>query len=114
MLPASACGLVETARVTRSLASESAGQCGPCVHGLAAIAHALANLASPTGAGTMAPRLERWLEQVRERGACRHPDGTARFVASALEAFSGELELHLRGHCSGHGRTVLPLDKHSR
>ena len=62
----------------------------------------------------MPPRLERWLEQVRERGACRHPDGTARFVASALEAFSGELELHLRGQCSGHGRTVLPLDKRSR
>ena len=114
VLPASACGLVETARVTRYLATESAGQCGPCVHGLDAIAHALENLASPTGGGTMPPRLERWLEQVRGRGACRHPDGTARFVASALEAFSGELELHLRGHCSGHGRTVLPLDKRSR
>jgi NADH:ubiquinone oxidoreductase subunit F (NADH-binding) len=112
VLPASACGLVETARVTRYLATESAGQCGPCVHGLDAIARALESLALPTGAPTS--RLEGWLEQVRGRGACRHPDGTVRFVASALEAFAGELEHHVRGRCSGHGRAVLPLDKRSR
>lgn len=110
VLPASACGLVETARVTRYLATESAGQCGPCVHGLDAIAGALEHLAFPSGVGTVPHRLDRWLEQVRGRGACRHPDGTARFVASALEAFSGELELHLRGHCSGHSRTGPPRD----
>ena len=112
VLPASACGLVETARVTRYLATESAGQCGPCVHGLDAIARALESLALPTGAPTS--RLEGWLEQVRGRGACRHPDGTVRFVASALEAFAAELEHHVRGRCSGHGRAVLPLDKRSR
>jgi NADH:ubiquinone oxidoreductase subunit F (NADH-binding) len=32
-LPADACGVVETARVARYLADESAGQCGPCVFG---------------------------------------------------------------------------------
>ena len=37
-LPAGACGLGETARVVRYLAGESAGQCGPCVFGLPAIA----------------------------------------------------------------------------
>ncbi len=114
VLPASACGLVETARVTRYLATESAGQCGPCIHGLDAIAHALETLASPSPGSTLPPRLERWLEQVRGRGACRHPDGTARFVASALETFSDELELHLRGRCSGHRGPILPLDTHPR
>jgi NADH:ubiquinone oxidoreductase subunit F (NADH-binding) len=33
-LPASRCGLAETARVARYLALESAGQCGPCLNGL--------------------------------------------------------------------------------
>jgi len=33
-----ACGVAETARVVGWLAGESAGQCGPCVHGVAALA----------------------------------------------------------------------------
>ena len=44
-LPASACPLAETARVVRYLAEETAGQCGPCVFGLPALADALADLA---------------------------------------------------------------------
>ena len=44
-LPASACALAETARVVRYLAEESAGQCGPCLFGLPALADALADLA---------------------------------------------------------------------
>ena len=105
-LPAGACGIVETARLARYLASESAGQCGPCVHGLDAIAGGLERLARLEH--TDLARLERWLEQVRGRGACRHPDGAVRLVASALDVFASEVELHTAGRCSGEGQVVLP------
>jgi NADH:ubiquinone oxidoreductase subunit F (NADH-binding) len=105
-LPASICGIVETARLARYLASESAGQCGPCVHGLAAIADGLERLARAETADV--PQIARWLEQVRGRGACRHPDGAVRLVASALEVFADEVELHAAGRCSGDGRLLLP------
>ena len=84
-LPVKRSGIAETARIARYLAEESAGQCGPCVHGLAAIAGAMERLASGD-AGDL-PLLRRWLEQVRGRGACRHPDGAVQLVASALEVF---------------------------
>ena len=48
-LPAAACPIAETARVVRYLAEESAGQCGPCLFGLPALADALANLAYSGG-----------------------------------------------------------------
>jgi NADH:ubiquinone oxidoreductase subunit F (NADH-binding) len=104
-LPARTCGLAETARVARWLADESAGQCGPCVHGLAAVATAFEQLAA--GDASDVPRLHRWLREVQGRGACRHPDGAARFLASALEVFGHEVELHAGGRCSGGGRPVL-------
>jgi len=106
VLPARVCGIAETARLARYLASESAGQCGPCVHGLDAIAGGLEQLARPERADHS--RLERWLEQVRGRGACRHPDGAVRLVASALDVFAREVELHAAGRCSGDGQVVLP------
>ncbi|HZR94006.1 MAG TPA: NADH-ubiquinone oxidoreductase-F iron-sulfur binding region domain-containing protein [Gaiellaceae bacterium] len=109
-LPVGACGIVETARVARYLAGESAGQCGPCVHGLDAVAGALERLAARGSAqrGTR-ERLLRWLEQVKGRGACRHPDGAARLVESALDVFAEELQRHARGGCSGRSRPLLRL-----
>lgn len=112
-LPTDACGVVETARVARYLAGESAGQCGPCVYGLEAIAGALGRLARRERDGRRA-ELGRWVERVRGRGACKHPDGAARFVASALEVFADEVDLHLRGRCSGGNRVVLPLPRRER
>lgn len=106
VLPARVCGIVETARLARYLATESAGQCGPCVHGLDAIAGRLERLARRESADLV--RLSRWLEQVRGRGACRHPDGAVRLVASALDVFAREVELHAVGRCSGDGQVLLP------
>jgi len=44
VLPDGACGVAETVRVLAWLAGESAGQCGSCVFGLAAVARAAADL----------------------------------------------------------------------
>jgi NADH:ubiquinone oxidoreductase subunit F (NADH-binding) len=107
-LPASSCGLAETARVARYLADESAGQCGPCVFGLTAIARELERLA--VGQAASVPLLHRWLGQVDGRGACRHPDGAVRFIRSALEVFEPELDLHAQGWCSATDPApVLPV-----
>jgi NADH:ubiquinone oxidoreductase subunit F (NADH-binding) len=108
--PASACGVAEAARVVRYLAGESAGQCGPCVHGLRAISTAFAELdASPD---TARARLERWTAQVRGRGACRHPDGVATFVESFLTVFEPELTRHARrGRCGAATRGWLPVPR---
>jgi NADH:ubiquinone oxidoreductase subunit F (NADH-binding) len=99
-LPAAYCGLAETAHVARSLALESAGQCGPCFNGLPAIATALAAMAMPRPAERELASLRRWADLISGRGACHHPDGTVRFVASALNVFAGEIAEHSRGRCT--------------
>jgi NADH:ubiquinone oxidoreductase subunit F (NADH-binding) len=99
-LPASRCGLAETANVARYLALESAGQCGPCLNGLPRIAAALATIARPRPARAELANLRRWAGLVPGRGACHHPDGTARFVASALLVFAAEISEHARGRCT--------------
>jgi len=100
-LPEHACGLSEAARVVNYLAAQSAGQCGPCVYGLAAIAADFQLLARPGDAAFVdCERLWRWLGQVAGRGGCRHPDGSARLVASALATFADEVEAHAWGRCT--------------
>lgn len=109
VLPAAACGLDQSARVARYLADESAGQCGPCVNGVAALAGALETVVA--GHGDSRRDAGRWLEQVRGRGACRHPDGAARFVESSLDVFADEVELHLQGRCSGRRGEFIPTGR---
>lgn len=96
-LPADACGFAETARVVRYLADESAGQCGPCLFGLDAIAGEVERLAG--GRTASLAILRRWLSQVDGRGACRHPDGTVGLIRSALSVFESELVQHAQGWC---------------
>ena len=110
VLPANTCGIVETARLARYLAEQSARQCGPCFHGLAAIAASLEQLVRRSPHTPDAGLLRRRLAQVANRGACRHPDGAVALVASALRVFSDELDRHLHGRrCTGSGRAVLPI-----
>ena len=104
----SACGLHESARVIAYLAEQSAGQCGPCVYGLRAIADAVGALAGGVAHVSERDRVLRWTSEVRGRGACHHPDGAVRFVESALAVFDGDIDAHRRGRC--HARPAgLPL-----
>ena len=107
VLPTSACGICETARAMRYLAGSSAGQCGPCVHGLDAIARSFERLAARQRLDER-KQLARWIAQVQGRGACRHPDGAVGFANSALRVFAREAQLHVRGRCEGE-RRVLPV-----
>jgi NADH:ubiquinone oxidoreductase subunit F (NADH-binding) len=109
VVPEGSCALAEVARVSRFLADESAGQCGPCVHGLDAIARAMASISrAESFDGEL--RIRRWLDQVEGRGGCRHPDGAARFIRSALDVFGDEFALHTRGErCSGRDLGLLPV-----
>ena len=111
LLGQDACGLAETTRVARWLASESAGQCGPCVHGLDTLAGTLERALAGVAERDASRRLAHLISIARGRSACSHPDGASRFVASALGVFSAELADHMRhGPCAACARpATLPL-----
>lgn len=100
VLGESSCPVAEVARVTRWMAGESAGQCGPCVHGLGAIAAALEDLTGEGDGFRSLTQILSWSEMVRKRGACAHPDGVSRFVTTALTVFAADFDDHARyGGC---------------
>ncbi len=103
-LDETACPLDEMARVAAWMAGESAGQCGPCVFGLPSVAADVRALALRQIDQAGMKQLDARLGLVAGRGGCKHPDGTARFVATGLAAFPDEVALHLDGRCSLAGR----------
>jgi NADH:ubiquinone oxidoreductase subunit F (NADH-binding) len=99
-LPETACPVAEVSRVTRWLATNNAGQCGPCIHGLEAIAGALEELTAGGDRTGAYAHVKRWCRLVSGRGACAMPDGAARFVRSALRVFAHDFDDHARnGGC---------------
>ena len=116
VLGADACPVAETVRIADWFAAESAGQCGPCVHGLDAIATTVQQLATGTASRSAWNDLDRWARDMRRRGACQHPDGAIRFIGSALRAFEPELRDHARrGPCERcAGPPVLPAPIRAR
>jgi NADH:ubiquinone oxidoreductase subunit F (NADH-binding) len=98
-LPARRCGLHAAAGVVAYLAGESAGQCGPCRNGLPALAEHFDTLARGLGTPRTVEEVRRISDIIDGRGACRHPDGTARFVRSTLTTFTRDIEHHLSGTC---------------
>jgi NADH:ubiquinone oxidoreductase subunit F (NADH-binding) len=115
-LPRDVCPLAEMADVVGYMESQGAGQCGPCVYGLAELADSLDRLAH---GGVGGVRLDRILEAcnlVEGRGACRHPDGVARFIRSGLALFADEVASHQRrGPCpQTQAPRVLPVPGRTR
>jgi NADH:ubiquinone oxidoreductase subunit F (NADH-binding)/ferredoxin len=104
------CPLGEVSRIANYLAGESAGQCGPCKLGLPSIARALAAIVDGSGGIEALDVARRAAATVNGRGACAHPDGTTRFVLSALEVFTEDLAAHVfHSTCGRPVRGVLPL-----
>lgn len=91
-----ACPLAVTAAVVDYLAGQSAGRCGPCRNGLPALASAVGAVVHGHGG---AERVEQLAGLVAGRGACAHPDGTARLVRSVFAALPDEVAAHARGRC---------------
>ncbi|HYM46819.1 MAG TPA: NADH-ubiquinone oxidoreductase-F iron-sulfur binding region domain-containing protein [Solirubrobacteraceae bacterium] len=116
LLSEDACPVAETARVARWLADQSAGQCGPCVHGLDSIAASVQEIATGAAHANATQRVARLAALARRRGACGHPDGAANFVTKAIETFAAEFADHARhGPCEGCKRPAeLPLPVHPR
>ena len=94
-----ACGLSRTAKIAGYLADSSARQCGPCLFGLRAVADVLDDLARGAARRRDAVRLQRFLAEVSGRGACHHPDGAVRMIASAVTTFADDVRAHLKGRC---------------
>jgi len=109
-LPAHACGIAETAAVLQWMADQNAGQCGPCMFGLPAIAADFTALTHQQSTGRIRQRLQERLAAVAGRGACRHPDGAIRLARSALSVFTTHLNRHdRRGPClAAAGRRLVP------
>lgn len=99
-LGAGECGLLSTARIVTYLAGQTAGQCGPCINGLPRIAESFAALAHRTARPGLVTEIDRLARVVTGRGACKHPDGTARLVRSSLHVFRRETDAHLAGRCT--------------
>ncbi|NMO54584.1 NADH-quinone oxidoreductase subunit F [Actinoplanes sp. TBRC 11911] len=98
-LPASSCGLRETARIVEYLAGQVSGQCGPCLNGLPRMASALSDLAHHRIWLGMTSEVDRLRGLVTGRGACHHPDATARLIGSAMRMFHEDVTAHLKGEC---------------
>lgn len=90
------CPVVWTQRLTRYLAGQSAGRCGPCRNGLPALADAIEAIDDGGSVG----RVQQLSGLVERRGACAHPDGTVRLVRSLLAAYPDEVDRHGAGHCA--------------
>ncbi len=113
LLSEHACPVAETARVTRWLAGQSTRQCGPCVHGLNALAMTVQEIAGGIAQANTRQRIERLASLTARRGACGHPDGAVKLILSALETFQAEFADHARhGPCDGCARpTEMPMPR---
>lgn len=109
VLDTETCPLALTAEIADYLAAQSTRQCGPCVNGLPRIAGSLRRLAVPGSSHHLPGEIERLRGLVTGRGACAHPDGTARLVASTMRVFAVHVQEHLEGVCRADPRRLDAL-----
>jgi NADH:ubiquinone oxidoreductase subunit F (NADH-binding)/ferredoxin len=103
------CPLGESLMVAKWLAEESAGQCGPCYLGLPAAARGMEDILNGGGPAAL-EALKQVAKNVKRRGACSHPDGSAMFLESTIKAFTDDLAMHVLGNgCGRPVEGVLPL-----
>ena len=77
--------------------------------GLPAIADAMDALVRGEKSGNAERALARWTGMVKGRGACKHPDGAARFVESSVRVFAAEIARHRKhGPCRA-AAPILPV-----
>lgn len=103
------CPWPHIAELVRYAAGESAGQCGPCMFGLPAVADDVELLVAGRGDRRVLDRLRQRLRLLPGRGACHHPNGVSRFTASALRCFEAELQAHVVGECGMDGTDAAAL-----
>jgi NADH:ubiquinone oxidoreductase subunit F (NADH-binding) len=98
------------------MATQNARQCGPCVHGLEALASEFAALTQRRAVAADPQRIAQLAAIVRGRGACGHPDGVSHLALSALETFPEEFLEHARhGACEACAAPArLPLPESGR
>jgi NADH:ubiquinone oxidoreductase subunit F (NADH-binding) len=83
-------------------AGETSGQCGPCMFGVPSLAASWRRLVQHPHQGTFRDaRVAAGL--LPDRGACRFPDGVARFAGTALTVLETHLAVHASGHCPSTG-----------
>lgn len=99
VLAANECGLARTADIAAYLADQSARQCGPCRSGLPRLAQLLDEIAYSQVDDALLDEVRRMAGLIDGRGSCRHPDGTARLLRSALDTFATDIEHHRHGSC---------------
>lgn len=107
VLDARTCGVDVAARIMAFLAAASANQCGPCRFGLPALASAAERVAANLAKPDDLENIERWNALVTGRGACRHPDGAAKQLSSAMAVFADDVASHAsRGRCLASAKTA--------
>lgn len=93
------CPLRVSADIVSYLARSTSGQCGPCINGMPRMAETMRRLAQPGADARLVGEVTRLRDLVTGRGACAHPDGSARFAMSTLSTFAEHVDDHLRGEC---------------
>jgi NADH:ubiquinone oxidoreductase subunit F (NADH-binding) len=104
LVPQAVCPLQVVAAVAGTLASGSAGQCGPCASGLPFLARQLAVAAhDPVALGPALVEADDAMAAVRGRGLCAHPTAAVDALRSALHWAGADVAMHRQGGCVATG-----------